>query len=326
MREGVVFIEASKSRWRWWGQGNGVPVGDAIVLSRMRIVDVIGGGSVVTQAQKKKRSATLKHEHDPTHDDDFEEKIPAPPWMMYLGVVGAVLLIFGTVTWLLGLGPFAYRQIFYGTSEIYILNMTEREVMVSIDKGSQTKIPPRSKERTPILGGTTVIRTETADGELIEEVEVFVDGNPVFYNVEGERCMVLSDISGFYLGDPSNGVKVQEKYKKGTRIMHLPHDRMVWPRQTLRDEVKGAELGVAWIELVGCPLLDEDQSDILEGHLSVMLTERKKEEQNLKKLREMQRKLREGGSEAIDKAYGPGAKNKKKDKDAPDAGTTEAAP
>jgi hypothetical protein len=240
----------------------------------------------------------------------IEEAAPrsAPLWLVYGGVAGGVVLIFGLVTWLLGLGPFAYRQIFYGTSEIYVLNMTGRPVVVTLDRGTGLKVGPEAAERTPILGGTTRLVTRDEAGAVIEELEVFVDGKPIFYNVQGERCLALSDVSSFYLPGREKGVEIKEVFEKGTTLVHLPHERMIWPRQTLRDQVINAEQGVGWIEIVACPLLDPEERAVLEGHLDAQLTERKQKEQDEAKMREMQRRMLMGGGEAVDEAFGLGPK------------------
>ncbi len=241
--------------------------------------------------------------HSQAHFDEPELSMAqsTPLWALTLGIGTVILLIFGLVTWALGLGPFAYRQIFYGTSELYMLNMTDQHVEVTLDKGTAIPLKPEGVERTPILGGTTLLVTNDKDGKTLEQHEIFVDGNPIFYNVQGERCMVLSDVSSFYLNKADKGIKILKTFDKGQSIIPLPHDRIIWPRQTLRDQVKGAEHGVAWIELVACSLLDPDERHILESHLNIKLTERKKHQQALKKQQEIQRQMRQGGTEAVDK-------------------------
>jgi hypothetical protein len=242
-------------------------------------------------------------------EQSYEEeppKAPAPPWMVYLGVAGAIVMAFGLITWLLGLGPFAYRQILYGTSQIYVLNMTDQDVEVTLDKGTGLEVKAQQAQRTPLLGGTTTVVTRDKQGKELERFDVSVDGNPVFYNVGGERCLVLAEVSSFYLPGRDKGVKIIETFPKGTRVVPLPHTRMVWPRQTLRDEVSNAESGVAWIEMVACSLLDGEEQHVLESHLYTKLTERKRIQEERRKQEEIQRKMLYEGSEAVDKAYNPG--------------------
>jgi hypothetical protein len=239
-------------------------------------------------------------------------------------VPGAVALAglaaFGLVTWLLGLGPFAYRQILYGSTEIYLLNMTEQPVFVTLDRGKAIEVPPEGAERTPLLGGTTTISTRDAGGALDEEVEVFADGSPVLYNVEGRKCLVLSDVSSFYLGGTpeEQGVEIASTFDRGTKVINLPTERVIWPRKTLEDKIKGAEAGVSWIDMVACPLLDPDERGVLEAHLNVLLTERKKKERDL----ELRRKMLFEGSGAVDEAVGANAPKPKPTptKPTPDAG------
>lgn len=237
-------------------------------------------------------------------DEGIMDKPPGSPWGLYLGVALAGVAVFGLFTWMLGLGPFAYRQILYGTAEIYILNMTDQPVTVQLDSGTPIEVGPESAERTPILGGTTRIITRSESGEVLEEVDAFVDGNPVFYNVSGERCLVLSDVSSFYMGSPQPGVEIQEVFKKGTRIVPLPNERVIWPRETLRDQLTGAGNGVAWIELVGCTLTEPQERHVLQSYLDVQLTERKRVEQERRKAEEIRRQMMRGGGEAVDEALG----------------------
>ena len=237
------------------------------------------------------------------HETEVLER-PTTPWKVYLASVLVVLLVFGVVTWLLGLGPFAYRQIWYGTSEIYILNMTARTVEVTLDKGTGISIGPESADRAPILGGTTHVVTRGPDGEIIEELDVFVSGFPVFYNVQGERCLVVADVSSFYAPGKDKRVKILTRFSAGAKIVNLPHNNIIWPRQTLRDKVEGGADGVAWVEIVACPLLEEEEEHVLASHLEILLTERKRREQELKKLKEIQRLMIEGDSNGVDNLVG----------------------
>jgi hypothetical protein len=234
-----------------------------------------------------------------TEPTEPEIRKPAPPWMMYLSVILAVIVVFGVVTWALGLGPFAYRQIYYGTSEIYMLNMSDEAVTVTLDGGKPLELVPESADRTPLLGGTTHVITRKKDGTVLEEFDVFVDGAPVFYNVAGAKCLALSDVSSYYRGG-DKGIEVLATYGRGTKIIPLPHDNIIWPRQTLRDEVRGGA-GVAWIEMVACPLAEVGEENVLAGHLDFLLTERKQREQELKKQAEINRMMMNGDSDGVDK-------------------------
>ena len=234
-----------------------------------------------------------------TDTTEPEIRKPAPPWLMYLSVVLAVVMIFGGVTWALGLGPFAYRQIYYGTSEIYMLNMSDQVVSVTLDGGKPYELSPESADRTPLLGGTTHVVTRDKDGAVLEEFDVFVDGAPIFYNVAGAKCLALADVSSYYRGG-DKGIELLGTYKRGTKIVALPHDNIIWPRQTLRDEVRGGA-GVAWIEMVACSLVEGGEDHLLAGHLDFLLTERKQREQELKKQAEINRMMMNGDSDSVDK-------------------------
>lgn len=226
-------------------------------------------------------------------------EVPGQPWALYTGIALGIALVFGLVTWALGLGPFAYRQILYGTSQVYILNMTEGPVEVTLDKGRPVVVAPESAERTPILGGTTHL-VATKSGELIEEVDAFVDGHPLVYNVGGAQCLVLSDVSSFYLGSANPAVEVKAVFGVGTKLIPLPHTRVIWPRETLRDQVQGASEGVAWLEIVGCSLIEPQERQVLESHLNVLLTERKRVEVERKAAEKIRRAMMRGGGEAVD--------------------------
>ncbi len=245
----------------------------------------------------------VKQSPDPQIEDDAVQ-VPSQPWLVYISIVLGIVMVFGLVTWALGLGPFAYRQIFYGTSEVYILNLGDVPVTVQLDQGNPIEVGPESAERTPILGGTTTLITRDKDGKILEEKEVFVDGAPVVYNVMGHRCLVLSDVSSYYLGSPSPGVEVTSRHPKGTRIIPLPHERVIWPRETLRDQVTGAKDGVAWLEIVGCSLLDDSEEHLLAGHLNSLLTERKRAEKEREAAEKIRREMLRGGGDAVDKAMG----------------------
>ena len=104
----------------------------------------------------------------PTLEDETLITPPSQPWRLYVGVLLIGVAAFGLITWLLGLGPFAYRQILYGTSEVYILNLTDEEVTVQLDLGEPVAIVAQGKHRTPILGGTTTLTTRNMTGEVLE--------------------------------------------------------------------------------------------------------------------------------------------------------------
>lgn len=158
--------------------------------------------------------------------------------------------------------------------------------------------------------------TRNKAGEVLETVDVFVDGSPVVYNVMGERCLVLSDVSSFYMNERTNSIEVLETFPKGSRIVNLPNNRVIWPRETLRDQVKHAEDGVAWVEIVACSVMEEKH--MLVSTLNILLTERKKKQRELEIKRKM---MMQGGSEAVDSylkdKQGGGAARIQ----APDAGT-----
>ena len=126
-------------------------------------------------------------ETEPTTDADVRPPSSARQWLIYGGVALGGLACFGLITWLLGLGPFAYRQILYDSSQIYLLNLTGEPVTVTLDRGQPIEIAGEGAERTPILGGTTTLTTRDASGEVLEQVDVFVDGKPVPVTSSGER-------------------------------------------------------------------------------------------------------------------------------------------
>lgn len=238
---------------------------------------------------------------------EHDELEPSPPsrrktiltWAL-VGLGG--LLAFGLLTWMLGVGPFAWRVIVYDSTELYVLNMSSEPVEVILDGGTAFEVPPEDARRKPIYGGVTHVETRKKSGELIEEVEVTADGAPAVYNVGGEACLALADVSSFYLPVPptDKGVKVLRTFPKGERVVNLPTSRVIWPRKTLMDQVFEADKGVDWVEIVACPLLDPQEAAVLEAHLNVLLTERKKKQREEELKREMMRK---GGSEAVDQRF-----------------------
>ena len=64
--------------------------------------------------------------------------------------------------------------------------------------------------------------------------------------------------------------------------------------------MSNARGGVYWVELVACVLTEEGEEHLLSGHLNVIITERKREEQRRKKEMEIRRKMMLEGSEAVD--------------------------
>ena len=236
----------------------------------------------------------------PMNDAEEDYSPPGQPWKLYLLLGVAAIGVFGVITWALGLGPFAYRQIYYGTSRVYILNVTDHPVQVTLDSGSAFEVVPQGIARKPILGGTTTITTTDMAGKVIEEVEIFADGLPVAYNIEGGSCLVVSDVKSFYNTGKRGHVEVTKTYDQTVRTLELPTHNVVWPRETTRDKVLEPEKGVPWLEIVACALIDESERPILVAHLTSQMQQRQKRQ----KMLELQKKMIEGGSEAVDKAVG----------------------
>jgi len=237
------------------------------------------------------------------HDDlDLAPPSPRRAVLTWSLVALGGVLAFGLITWLLGVGPFAWRVLAFDSTELYVLNMGKEPVEVTLDGGTPFEVAPEDARRRPIYGGTTHVVTRTKDGALIEEIEVTADGAPAVYNVQGTACLALADVSSFFLKVPpaNKGVKVLKTFPQGERVVNLPNPRVIWPRKTLMDQVFDADKGVAWVEIVACPLLDPQEVNVLEAHLNVLLTERKKKQQEDEIKREMMRK---GGSEAVDQRF-----------------------
>ena len=88
-------------------------------------------------------------------------------------------------------------------------------------------------------------------------------------------------------------------YPKGTTLIELPHSNMIWPRQTLRDQVAGGA-GVAWIEIIACTMRNAGETNVLQAHLDYILTDRKRRQQEIAKQREINRLMMQGDSHAVD--------------------------
>ena len=236
----------------------------------------------------------------PDLNDDIPTPKPMPGWLTGLLAVGGVLAVFGLVTWLIGVGPFAYRTFYYKSAKVYILNMTSAPVIVSVDGGDGWKVGPESSEHKPILGGTSHIVTKTLDGTILDERDVFVDGKPMFYYAGGAQCLVLSDAAGFYTVGAQKQIKLLKTFEAKPTMFELPEGPPIWPRETLRDELKGIEEAVPWVELVACPLIEPDEREMLQATLDILLVERKKRQIQLEKELEIRRRAMYGGDKAVE--------------------------
>jgi hypothetical protein len=192
-------------------------------------------------------------------------------------VISLVVLVglgaVGFVGHLSGSGWFGYRQILYGSSQLYLLNMSQEPLEVAVEGREPVDIDPEGARTVDIVGGQSSVVVRSTSGETVGEHTVFVDNSDALLKLTEDGCLAASEIGAFY-GRGGDELDIVEFIEADQQLYVPGSTNLIWPRQTFPAKL-GREGGEAiWVELVACALLDEP--DFLRAYLDVQLGQRLK--------------------------------------------------
>lgn len=198
-------------------------------------------------------------------------------WGVIALLVILVILGIGSIGKLSGTGWFGYRQFLYGEGQVYALNLGEKPVEVSVDGREPAELEPRGFAWLDLVGGTSEIVVRRApsegDGGQVQRFSVTADNSDVFLKAAGGGCLAAVDVSSFYAsGNPK--LEVVARIGAGDHLWVPESKNVIWPRQKFPDSMAGGSGRVLWVETVGCPLLEDKESEYLETYLKLKLQKR----------------------------------------------------
>lgn len=208
-------------------------------------------------------------------DDEVEQT--GPSTAVVVGSIGiALIVVIGAVGYLSGVGWFGYRQWLYGQGQLYLPNYSNAERMVSVDGREPLKLEPRTFEKTSVVGGTNSVRIMDANGETLSTHSLFADNSDAFFRVDGDACLVASNVTSFY--ESPEGKLEFVKFIRADQRAYVPGSyNVIWPGESFPPRLQAGEGAGIWIEKVGCNHLEH--RDAMRTYLQVRLQDRMKSEE-----------------------------------------------
>ena len=187
-------------------------------------------------------------------------------------VVLAIIAGFGSIGHFSGTGWFGYRQMLYGTGEIYLLNLGDRDLDVFIDNRESVSVPANDAKITELIGGVSTIVVRDDSGEVVDTYELQTDNSHALLKLSDKGCLVATDVTSFYKKGGADELEFVEFLKNEERT-YIPESRnVIWPRKRFPQKLRSGDGPGIWIEWVGCDLLDSKK--FLRGYLRVRLRDR----------------------------------------------------
>jgi hypothetical protein len=179
----------------------------------------------------------------------------------------------GAVGYLSGAGWFGYRQIMYGNGQVYLLNMGDEPLEVTVEERESVEVPPEDARAVDVVGGESQLVVRNAAGEVVERHTIFVDNSHALLKLTKDGCLVASDVGAFY-GRGGEGLEFVEMIEEEQQLYVPGTTNVIWPRQTFPRKFAREGGDAIWLELVGCSLLE--QEEFLRAYLDVRLGNRLK--------------------------------------------------
>lgn len=187
-------------------------------------------------------------------------------------VVLAVLAGFGAIGYVSGTGWFGYRQILYGTGEVYLLNLGDEDLEASVDGREPVVVKANDAKITDLIGGTSEIVVRDMDGEVVDRYSITAKNSHALLKLSDQGCLVASDISSFYRKGGDGEIKFVEFLEEDDHVYIPGSKNVIWPRKQFPQRLSGSDGTGIWTEWVACQLLEE--KDYLRAYLRVRLLDR----------------------------------------------------
>jgi hypothetical protein len=187
-------------------------------------------------------------------------------------VVLAVLAGFGAIGHFSGTGWFGYRQMLYGTGEVYLLNLGEDRREVTVDGRETVTVEPSDAKIAELIGGKSQIVVRDEGGEVVETYDLETDNSHALVKVSKEGCVVVSDVTSFYKKGGADKIEFVEFLEQEDRVYTLGSMNVIWPRKRFPQKLRSGGGPGIWVENVACQLFEEE--DFLRAYLRVRLLDR----------------------------------------------------
>lgn len=206
-------------------------------------------------------------------DEDLEVGRRRSPATIIIAVVVTLALLagFGGIGYFTGTGWFGYRQLLYGTGEVYLLNLSDQPLEAFVDGRGPVEIVDQGADVAEIIGGDSTVTVQTPAGERLDTIAVHVEDSDALVKLSEDGCLVASDISGFY-GGAKQSLEVIETIEADQQVWVAGSTNVTWPRHQFPKQLHPDEGPPIWVEIVACDLLD--QPEFLRAYLDVRLRDR----------------------------------------------------
>ena len=191
--------------------------------------------------------------------------------VLIIAGVAAVIAALGAVGYISGTGWFGYRQIMYGSGQLYALNMGDKPLDVSVDGREAVTVPPEDARVLELIGGQSSVVVRDTSGKEIATHSIFSDDSHALLKLTKDGCLAASDI-GFVYGRGAQKLEFVEMIEKDQQTYVPGTKSVVWPRESFPAKMARQKGQPLWIELVACTLLEEPK--FLRAYLDVRLQER----------------------------------------------------
>lgn len=188
------------------------------------------------------------------------------------------IVLFGFFGHFLGAGWFFYRNILFGSGELYALNLSADPLWVVVDDHKPVEVRPDDARILPILGGTSQVTVHSAPSEPpIATHSITTDHSHAFLKLSSDGCLVVVDLDPYYgSANATDEIHFTDTIKADQHLWIPNSTNVVWPRKSFPPSLSSGDGPGRWIELVACTLLEDTEDDrkFLDAYIALRLQER----------------------------------------------------
>lgn len=192
--------------------------------------------------------------------------------LTFVGIGILVLLGMGSIGHLSGVGFFSYRLFLYGQGDLYLLNMSPEPLYVSIPGHDAVEVLAENAQIVEYVGGSFPVTVADASGKEVATYNITAHNSHAFLKLTQEECLAVVELDPFYRAGKSQDINFRALLNEDTRVWIPESKNVVWPRKTFPTRLSAEDGPGLWVELVGCPLLEDPT--FLDAYLAVRLEER----------------------------------------------------
>lgn len=207
-------------------------------------------------------------------DEDIKPPSKARTIIIAVLVVVVAIVGVGSLGALSGAGFFSHRMFLYGTGELYVLNMTETPLWVSVDGRERVEVPLQNAKLVELIGGTSEVVATDSAGQIKGQYTIEAKKSDAFLKLGEEQCLAAVKLDAFYRSGGKQDIEFAALLDEKTQIWVPGSYNVVWPRKAFPKSLSAEDGPGIWLELVGCPLLEDPK--FLDAYIAVRLEDRVK--------------------------------------------------